>query len=176
MTMEKEIFKPLSNYDGRYLISSHGRIFSVKRHKFINSYLSNRGYFVVTLYDKNTKKPTMCNVHRLVAETFIPNPDNLSDCNHINEIKTDNRVENLQWLSHKDNCNYGDRNRKISAMTTGKAHRHSRPVINEDTGEYYNSILEASISTGIRPGTICDSCNRQYKNKHKHNWKYATEK
>lgn len=176
--MKKEIFKPLTDYEGKYLISSHGRIFNIHTHKFINLHMSNRGYLLACLYDNKTKKSVTVNVHRLVADKFIPNPDNLSDCNHIDEDKTNNNVENLQWVSHKDNCNYGERNRKISSTHKGKPRdgRPPRPVINLDTGEYYESLKEASEKTGVHTGVIFNSCNRTYTRKHKHNWSYVYEK
>ena len=64
------------------------------------------GYIKVSIGDKDYL------AHRLVAEHFIPNPDNLTDVNHIDEDKTNNCVDNLQWLSHKDNVNYGTRNER----------------------------------------------------------------
>lgn len=75
-------------------------------------------------------------VHRLVAIAFIPNPLNLPQVNHKNEIKTDNRVENLEWMSCKDNINYGTRNARASESRKGKATR---------TGKYIHKISNEDI-------------------------------
>lgn len=89
--MEKVIF------DGRYIIYSDGRIWSIKRQKFLKPSLHHTGYSRVYIDKKDYR------IHRLVAESFIPNPNNFPIINHINEIKTDNRVENLEWCTYRHN-------------------------------------------------------------------------
>ena len=83
----------------------------------------------------------------MVATAFIPNPDNLPDVDHINEDVTNNTLENLQWLSHKDNCNKGNRNKKIS-----EARKKPINAYDAETGEYigtFSSISKASEILGI---------------------------
>ena len=92
--MKKEIF------NGRYVIYSDGRIWSVKRNKFLKESLHHTGYKRVCIDKKDQR------LHRLVAEAFIPNPNNLPYINHINEDKGDNRVENLEWCTHRYNITY----------------------------------------------------------------------
>jgi hypothetical protein len=93
--MEKFIF------DNRYIIYSDGTIWSTIRNKFLKpSIQKNTGYTRIGV-DKKTYR-----IHRLVAEAFIPNPDNLPEVNHINKIKTDNRVENLEWCTHRQNIEH----------------------------------------------------------------------
>jgi len=92
--MEKFIF------DNRYIIYSDGRIWSMIRNKFLKASLHHTGYTRVNIDKK------CYTIHRLVAEAFIPNPNNFSDINHINEIKSDNRVENLEWCTHRHNITY----------------------------------------------------------------------
>ena len=99
----KEIWKDIEGYEGRYKVSNKGRVYDNKLDKFIG--YESLGYMCVALCkDKKQKK---CRVHRLVAQAFIPNPDNLPGINHKDENKTNNCVENLEWCTVKYNTNYG---------------------------------------------------------------------
>lgn len=87
-----------------YEISNEGQVFSHKSNKFLSPWLSGRGYLQVGLRkDGRTYTKT---VHRLVAKTFIPNPNNLPVVNHLDENQTNNRVENLEWCSQEHNVKY----------------------------------------------------------------------
>lgn len=97
-----ESYINMESYDNKYQISNLGNVKSLKRQeKIMKSSLDGCGYLRVSLY-KNGKYYTH-NIHRLIAIHFIPNPENHSSVNHINGNKLDNRVENLEWISHKDN-------------------------------------------------------------------------
>lgn len=92
----KEIF------DGRYVVYSDGRIWSTYRKKFMIPDINYKGYETIRIYiNKIITKHTT--IHRLVAESFIPNPNNFTQINHINGDKTNNRVENLEWCSNRGN-------------------------------------------------------------------------
>ena len=93
-----------------YSISTYGRIKNNNTNKIKSTFLNNSGYSCVQLYKNGTMKHFL--VHRLVAEAFIPNPNNLSDVNHKNEDKSNNCIYNLEWISHQKNCQYGNRNIK----------------------------------------------------------------
>lgn len=108
-----EIFKAIPGYEGIYEVSNFGRIKSLRvwcprikqykeREKILDSWTNNVGYKIRVLVDKNGEKRCW-SVHRLVAITFIDNPNNLSDVDHIDGDKNNNRVDNLQWLTHKEN-------------------------------------------------------------------------
>ena len=84
-----------------YLIYNDGLVFSKKRNKFLKPNLNQYGYYQLSLC-KNNKKKTF-RIHRLVALHYIPNPQNKLEIDHINRIKTDNRVENLRWVTHSEN-------------------------------------------------------------------------
>lgn len=86
-----------------YQITDDGRVWSKKRNKWRTCILGDKGYLKVNL-SKDGKVYTK-NIHRLVAEAFIPNPENKNCVDHINTIRTDNRVENLKWVSYTENMN-----------------------------------------------------------------------
>ena len=114
--MEQEQWKPIKGYEGKYDVSNFGRVRSYYKGLHIKTQrINNCGYCYVKLYVKG-KRQKMARVHRLVAEAFIPNPDNLSDVNHKDMNKTNNHVSNLEWSSHRGNV-------KHSYMNGRKAHR-----------------------------------------------------
>lgn len=134
----EEIWKTIEN-NPNYEISNMGNVRSVdrfvncnggvafKKGKILKNYLSKRGYYVVNLSIKQYK------VHRLVAEAFIPNPDNKPQIDHINTDKTDNRVENLRWVTNKENMNNPITQQNCSKNNywngkVGLKHRNSIPI------------------------------------------------
>ena len=121
--MQNEIWKPIDGFVGYYEISNFGNVRSVNRYaktfygkRTIKSrtkeqFLNPKGYLRVALFKEQKCKKFF--VHRLVAMAFIPNPFNYPFINHKNEIKSDNRMENLEWCTAKYNDNYGTRNERI---------------------------------------------------------------
>ena len=115
-----EEWRPVVGYEGLYEVSSYGRVRSLDRYderncfregRILKLYTSRVGYLRVQLSLNSKKK--MYLVHRLVAEAFIPNPDNLPEVNHLDEDKTNNRVENLEFCDRKYNINFGTRKDKV---------------------------------------------------------------
>lgn len=118
--MIEEIWKDILGYEGFYQVSSFGRVRSLDRYDSRNYFRKGRilklsadrkGYLRVGLHSNGKEK--FYSVHRLVAEAFIHNPDNLPEVNHIDEDKTNNRVENLEFCDSKYNNNYGTRKDRI---------------------------------------------------------------
>ena len=115
-TMEE--WKRINGFDD-YAISNMGRIKSYRRRtpKIMKPMPEEKGYLRVLLTD-NMGQRQMKSVHRLVAEAFVPNPDNKPQVNHINQIKSDNRAENLNWMTNKENNNYSDKNKRARITHT----------------------------------------------------------
>lgn len=122
----KEIWKPIKDFD-KYFISNYGRVKSTKfgKERILKLTKDKDGYLIVNLY-KNNKSKTF-KVHRLVAETFLPNPYNLLQVNHKDENPQNNIVTNLEWCDAKYNNNYGTRNKRIGKSNTNG--KRSKPVL-----------------------------------------------
>ena len=117
--MNKEIWKDVKGYEGLYQISNLGRVKSLRynksqKEKILKAGSGTHGYQLVVLCKKGKHKTTL--IHRAVAYTFIPNPNNFPDVNHKDENKSNNCVENLEWCTKKYNQNYGNRNKKCSEI------------------------------------------------------------
>lgn len=162
----------LVDYTGRYQISSKGRIKRMSyvdsngklhRSRIMSKRLRTDGYEDISLTDLEHKRHTY-KVHRIVALVFIPNPNNLSDVNHIDENRSNNCVSNLEWLSHYDNNNYGTRNKKISLKLKGNKNKQSVPVYCITNNTIYNSAYEAANVLKLERGNIIRCC----KNKQTH--------
>lgn len=108
----EEFWKDIEDYEGYYQVSDLGNVKSIRRNKILKPSNQGQGYLQVVLCKSGKNKH--CRVHRLVAQAFIDNPYNLSDVNHRNENKSDNNVNNLEWITNKDNNNYGTRNERLS--------------------------------------------------------------
>ena len=130
----QEIWRPVKGYEGLYEVSNYGRVRSLNYHRkkgrvfLMKPCVGRAGYYQLILR-KNGGKITAV-VHRLVAEAFLPNPDNLPCVNHKDENKENNAVWNLEWCTFKYNTNYGTAMERVSiAKTNGK---RSKPVIAVD--------------------------------------------
>lgn len=138
----KEKWKEIEGYNGDYLVSDKGRILSKKRGrvKYRKLTKDSYGYYVLVLTNNGKRKHLK--VHRIVAETFIENPDLKKSVNHKNGIKTDNRVENLEWMSFRENMIHAYDNNLIKSIEeTGV----SKITMNE--ANQIRSILEQKMCT-----------------------------
>ena len=161
-----EIWRDIPGYMGVYKISNLGNVRRYGRKHNLRC-MERNGYFVVHLSNGKAK---WFYVHRLVALAFIPNPDALPQINHKNEIKTDNRAENLEWCTAHYNTNYGTRNKRIQR-------NRSFPVAQLDiNGKIVNvffGISEAQRITGIDRPNICKCLKGKTKTAGGYKWKYA---
>lgn len=101
-----ECWKPIIGYENLYKISNLGNVLSLRKNKILKHHMITGGYFIVQL-SKNKKSRNWL-VHRLVAEAFIDNPNNLPEINHKDENKSNNVASNLEWCTHKYNMNYNN--------------------------------------------------------------------
>lgn len=177
-----EIWKDISGYECKYKISNYGRIKSLNYGKTqkekIRKTQLNKGYAKVNLSKNGKVKHYL--VHRLVAEAFIPNPNNLTEINHKDENKENNHVSNLEWCTHKYNMSYGTRSEKVIKKLKGRKFTEDRKrniskamkkvggkkIRCKNTGEVFNSINEARRKYGNV--AIWDCCNRKRKSAGKH--------
>ena len=135
------------DYTGLYEVSNLGRIRSLNYNKTgevkILKIPTNRAYLAVGLCKHGRRQEF--SVHRLVATAFLPNPNNYTDVNHINENKHDNRVENLEWVTHGANLKHGTCQQRM-------AKSKGRKVRCIETGRVFGSVKEAEQWIGIRSG------------------------
>ena len=129
--------KDIKGYEGRYAVTKDGQVWSYKNNIFLTPYEDRKGYLMVCLGDKKNYR-----IHRLVAETFIPNPNNYDTVDHINNDKKDNRVENLQWMTRENNTRKG-RSKAIYCIELEKT---------------FPSQKAAAIELGLDQGNISKVC------------------
>lgn len=144
--MMEELWKDIEGYEGRYQVSNLGRVKRVTTGRILKGCKDIGGYLVVNL-SKNGKVKTH-KIHRLVAQVFIPKPENKPDVNHIDENKTNNLYSNLEWVTAKENNNHGTRTERTS---------HKIKATDIANGEYniYCSIRDCSRKLGLSQGNIC---------------------
>lgn len=186
-----EIWAKIKGYEGVYSVSSLGRV--RREHGFrdggccgianvkerILKPTCQRGYLYVglSLCGKLKRKQ----IHRLVAEAFIPNPDNLPQVNHKDENKQNNAVENLEWCTEKYNVNYGCHNEKISKSRQSEIckkqlreamEKTKKKVMCVDTGKVFESTTEAERYTGAKHSNISYACLGKIKRAGGYKWTY----
>lgn len=189
-----EVWRPVRGYEGRYLVSNFGRVRSLDfvdrfnrmyRGKDLTLTLSCYGYYVVSLCLNGNEK--QCRVNRLVAEAFIPNPNNLPFVNHKDENKINNFVwvnpdgtvdpekSNLEWCTPEYNTIYGTGRERMAKKQKNRTDL-SRAVgcytLNNELVAIYPSQMEAYRATGIWNVSIAACCKGKLKTSGGYIWKY----
>lgn len=185
----KEIWVDVKDYVGLYQVSNLGRVKSLDRYvngngmmqlkkgKLLKLQVSKSGYLYVCLC--NNGKEKLCRVNRLVAEAFLPNPDNLPQVNHKDEDKTNNSVDNLEWCDNKYNINYGTcierRSKKMSDILLNRKDLSKSVLQYTIDGEFiaeYKSTMDVKRKLGFDSGNISKCCNGKQKTYKGFIWKY----
>lgn len=165
-----EIWKPIRGYEGLYDISNKGRVRSYKNGKWglcenpkVLVGYKGKHYLTVILCKEEKKTFT---IHSLVADAFIPNPENKREVNHIDGNKLNNDVTNLEWVSHKENMQHA---KQIDLF--GK----QKKVICVETNEVYASITKAAESLGIKQPTLSHALLKKNGKAGGYHWKLKEE-
>lgn len=158
-----EVWKDIEGYEGIYQVSNLGRVkrFSADR---ILSPANNLGYHKVGL--SKDGKVTQFKVHRLVADAFIPKDDSRPFINHIDGVRNNNCVENIERCTQSENIKHAYKigNKKPIRLTGDKNHK-SNVILDKATGIFYYSVVDAADSIGIKPTTLRAMLRGQNKNK-----------
>ena len=174
----KEVWRDIKEYEGCYQVSDLGRVKSLNylhtgKERVLVGIKDKYGYLSVSLCKDGKIKHYL--LHRLVAQTFIPNPDNLPQINHKDEDKTNNAASNLEWCDRKYNNNYGTRNERVAKGLRNhpnKSKTVSQYTIDGTLVGSYPSTNEAERQTGYSNGNISACCRGKMKQAYGFVWKY----
>lgn len=172
---EKEIWRTCC-YNGEifedYQVSSLGRVKSLKRKKpkILKKGLASNGYYSVSL--SKDKKSRTCFLHRLVICSFtkeLPSNYRQLDINHKNEDKTDNRLSNLEFMTHKENINHGSRNERTAKALSKEVFQFD---LQGNLIKTWSSLTEVNRKLGFSQGNISKCCNGKAKTAYNYKWSY----
>lgn len=159
--------REIPNYEGLYAVTSCGKVWSYRSKRFLTPRKSKKGYLTVLLCNKGNMREFK--IHRLVADAYIPNPDNLPQVNHKDENKQKNCISNLEWCTNLYNRNYGTRNQR-AAMAISKA--KMKPCICIETNKIYPSVAQAAKETNLCKSSIGKCCRGERKSCSNTHWNY----
>lgn len=182
-----ESWLPVPGFETYYAASSFGSIKAISRpsvngfgstvlkEKILKTHKCKQGYMKVGLRNIGWNRNKSFSVHRIIAITFIPNPDNLPEVNHVNGIKDDNRVENLEWLTESKNTQHAW-DTGLCKRRFGKDHWKSKPVIQYSLNltkiARFSNSREAERNGAGRAKGIHKCCSGNLNKHHGHVWKY----
>ena len=151
----EEKFKPIIGYEGLYEVDNLGSIKNTKTNRILKPITNKIGYNVVNLRKNN--KTINHKIHRLISIAFIPNLKNKPQVNHINGIKTDNRIENLEWATAKENSNHAQRTGLCYAGNISRGlileKKNNKQTLDLYTGIVFDSMKQACESLNLKYST-----------------------
>lgn len=175
----EEIWKDIPEFEGLYQISNLGRVRSLDKYDRLGRFhkgkilaIKDNGVGYLTLPLNRDGKQKMALVHRLVASVFVPNPNGYSQVNHIDGNKKNNHADNLEWCTQSQNLKH--------AVDTGLHKAFGQKKVQcVETGQIFNSTVEAEKWVGIKPGNcrIASCCYRRRgaKTCGGYHWRYVDE-
>ena len=174
-----EIWKDIDEFECLYQISNLGNVKSLNynrtgKERNLKPLIDKDGYLQVNLY-KNGKLKTF-RIHRLVANAFLENPDDKSDVNHKDENKINNCLTNLEWMTRKDNLNYGSRNKRIANSLINHQEISKLVLQYSLDGEFirkWPSTRQIERELGFANSAISECCNGKLKTAYGFIWKFA---
>ena len=168
-----EIWKDIKGYEGLYKISNKGNVRSLKRNVILKPGINHKGYYYVILYKKSISKSYR--IHRLVAEAFVPNPNNLPQVNHKNGIKTCNEDWNLEWTDNSGNQKHAFANGLQTNV--GNNNPNIQPVNQYDLDgnfiKHWDSIYDVTKQLSYSRSSIWRCCTNRQKTSHGFIWRYT---
>lgn len=176
----KEMWKDLKEFEDKFRISSTGIIINKDNNKKVKTRISKDGYVYVTLY--YNKKSYIKALHRLVASTFIKRSNINLEVNHIDGNKLNNNMNNLEWITHKENINHAWKTKlfepvRAASKRYGKDNPSAKSIVQYDIKgnkiKEYNCITEAVKETNINKTSIGKCCNFRRKTAGSYVWRFA---
>ena len=176
----QEEWRPIIGYNNKYEVSNKGNVRclnykNTNEVKILTPYKTNRGYLRVDLYANG--KSYHHSIHRLVAEAFILNPDNLPQVNHKDENPLNNHVNNLEWCTVSYNINYGNRNSKVSKIL--QETKDSIPIkqytLNGEFVKEWKGAREIERILGYNQANIRHCCEKQGRYAKEFQWRYSSD-
>lgn len=177
LNLEVDWIKRIAEFPDYWIVRT-AKVWSNKSNKFLSPGKGKRGYKLVILSNGETKKTKT--IHRLVAEAFIPNPDNKPQVNHKDRNRLNNKLDNLEWVTalenQQDSYKKGRIHNKPSKGKFGEEHWSSKTVYQYDSKgiliHVYSSVMEAQRRTGIDFSRIATSCRSEKRKCEGFIWRY----
>lgn len=148
MKTQQEEWRAVADSNGIYYVSDHGRVKSYKcgNERIMKPYTTATGYLRIGIWVNDKQK--MHKIHRLVANAFIENIDNKPEVNHKDTIKTNNHIDNLEWVTRKENIQHAWQNGLCEFTRKSLLESRSKPVIDNISGKHYKSLIFACDDIG----------------------------
>lgn len=172
----REEWRDIKGYEGIYQVSNLGNIKSLPRYDYRGHLRKEKhlkkkehqGYLFTKLYKNGIYK--MKPVHRLVAQAFIPNPENYPEVNHKDENPSNPRMDNLEWCTSKYNSNYGTRSKRIAEKLSRKVYQYSAKGQLIKT---WDSTMQAEREGNFNSRRISECCNKKGITHKEYIWSYT---